>query len=612
MAWAFGIRRLFVGIAIALSFGAFFALAFHFNLLHTLQQHGSDLPFQAARLEQQSAHNESIIIVGIDEKSLEKLGHFPSWSRSYYAELIQILAEAGARVIVFDLLLAEPTPNDEELATAIRNADNVVLPVIGMTTGADSLVKRRLSQPSGFIRPVTILEQEAIALGHANVFPDADGVVRRIRVMLGEDDDAEPALAMAAVAKYLRRPNVIEVPIRDNTLLFAGRSLPVGSDKSMLINYIESSQAASGLANFHLISFVDVIDGDIDLNVFEDKMVIIGATASGLGDTFWSPVGKMAGVEIHAVAMHTILSGNFLQPVHPAINIVSILVLSLICGLLALRLKLLQAIPLTFSFIIAYILVAFTLFDSGTVLNFLYPPLAIIVTFAGINLYNITVERAEKSKIAETFGRYTSSAVADKILKALAEGDLKLGGEEQEVTTAFVDVRGFTGISEKMPPRKLVEALNTYLSVVIKVVQEHDGIINKFGGDSVMAIWNVPIPSENHALKATRAAISIQKAIAYLHVTDEELPPMEFGIAINTGKAVAGNMGSEERTEYSVIGDTVNTAAHLASLVPGGKIWIGAGTFELVSDSVRVKPLLPLSIKGKHEQIQAYEVEGIE
>ena len=132
MAWAFGIRRFFVGIAIALSFGAFLALAFHFNLLHTLQQRGSDLPFQAARLEQQSAHNESIIIVGIDEKSLEKLGHFPSWSRSYYAELIQILAEAGARVIVFDLLLAEPTPNDEELATAIKNADNVVLPVIGM------------------------------------------------------------------------------------------------------------------------------------------------------------------------------------------------------------------------------------------------------------------------------------------------------------------------------------------------------------------------------------------------------------------------------------------------------------------------------------------------
>ncbi len=609
MALAFGRRRFFVGMAIALSFGAFLALAFHFNLLHTLQQRGSDLPFQAARLEQQPAYNESIIIVGIDDKSLEKLGYFPSWSRSYYAELIQILAEAGARVIVFDLLLAESTPDDEDLATAIKDGDNVVLPVIGVTMGSDSLVKRRLTQSSGFIRPVAILEQEAIALGHANVFPDADGVVRRIPVMLGEGDDAEPALALATVAKYLRRPEVIESPIRDDVLLFAGRYLPVVRDRSMLINYMDSLHNASGLARFQHVPFVDVIDGNIDLNVFKDKMVIIGATASGLGDTFWTPVGEMAGVEIHAVAMHTILSGNFLKPIHPAVTIASIVLFSLICGLLAIRLKLLRAIPLTLSLLIVYFLVAFTLFDSGTVLNMLYPPLAIIITFAGINLYNVTVERTEKSKIAEIFGRYTSTAVADKILKTLVGGELKLGGEEQDVTIAFADVRGFTGISEKMPPGKLVEALNTYLSVIIKAVQENDGMINKFGGDSVMAVWNVPIPSENHALKATRAAVNVQRAIADLQANHKELLPMEFGIAINTGKALAGNMGSKERMEYSVIGDSVNTAAHLASFVPGGKIWIGAGTFELVRDLVRTKPLLPLSIKGKREQIQAYEIE---
>ncbi|MFC1931563.1 CHASE2 domain-containing protein [Chloroflexota bacterium] len=612
MAWAFKRRHFFIGIVISLSFGACLALAFHFNLLYTLQQRSSDLPFQAASLEKQSAPDESIIIVGIDDQSLEKLGHFPSWSRSYYAELTEILSKAGARVIVFDLLFAETAPYDEELTVAIEDADNVVLSVIGRTMGDDALVKRRLTQPSGFIRPISILEQAAISLGHANIFPDADWVVRRIPIVLGEGDDAEPALAMAAVAKYLRRPDVLESSIKDNVLLFAGRSLPLIRDKSLLINYIDSGSNASELAHFHIISFVDVIDENIDLNVFKDKIVIVGATASGLGDIFWTPVGKMTGVEIHAVAMHTILGGNFLRAIHPEITIASILVLSLICGLLALRLKLLQAISLTSSLLIAYFLVAFALFDRGIVLNMLYPPLAVVITFAGVNLYNVTIERTEKNKIAEMFGRYTSQSVADKILKTLMEGELKLGGEEQDVTVAFADVCGFTGISEKMPPEKLVEALNAYLSVIIKVVQENDGMINKFDGDSVMAVWNVPVPSANHALEATRAAVGIQRALADLRDKEKELPPMEFRIAVNTGKAVAGNMGSKERMEYSVIGDIVNTAAHLASLVPGGKVWIGAETFDLVSDFVRAKPLLPLPIKGKQEQIQAYEIEWIE
>ena len=599
-------------MAIALFFGILLSLAFHFNLLHTLQQRGGDLPFQAASLEQASAPSESIIIVGVDDTSLEKLGHFPSWSRSYHAELIQILNEAGARVIVFDLLFAEPTPSDEQLAAAIKDADNVVLPVIGMTMGADSLVKRRLTQASGFIRPIDILEQEAIALGHANVFPDGDGVVRKIPVVLGEEGDAEPALALAAVAKYLRRSEVVESPIKDNALPFAGRFLPVVSNRSMLINYMDGPHNASGLAHFHIIPFVDVVEGNTDLNVFKDKMVIIGATASGLGDIFWTPAGKMAGVEIHAMAMHTILSGNFLKPINSALTIAFILALSLLSGLLALRLKLLQAIPLTSSLLIVYLLIAFALFDNGIVPNVLYPPLAIVITFAGVNLYNVTMERAEKSKIAEMFGRYTSPAVAEKLLKTLAEGELMLGGEEQDVTVAFADVCGFTGISERVPPGKLVEALNTYLSAIIKVVHENDGMINKFGGDSVMAVWNAPLPSANHALQATRAAVIIQRAIAALRDGGEDLPALEFRIAINTGKAVAGNMGSKERTEYSVIGDTVNTAAHLASLVPGSKIWIGAETFELVKDAVRAKPLLPLAIKGKREQIQAYEIEWIE
>jgi len=198
--------------------------------------------------------------------------------------------------------------------------------------------------------------------------------------------------------------------------------------------------------------------------------------------------------------------------------------------------------------------------------------------------------------------------VVDKIL---AEGEMQLHGQEHEVTVAFADVRGFTSIAEKMPPDELVRVLNLYLSVIIDAVLQHDGMINKFGGDSVMAVWNVPVASEGHALLATKAMFRAQQAMKDLQEREMALPRMEFGIGINTGRVVAGNMGSEARREYSVVGDAVNTAARLAGLTPGGKVWIGADTLAQVKEGITARPLEPLSLKGKQELVQAYEVVAI-
>ncbi|MCK4964693.1 MAG: adenylate/guanylate cyclase domain-containing protein, partial [Dehalococcoidia bacterium] len=239
------------------------------------------------------------------------------------------------------------------------------------------------------------------------------------------------------------------------------------------------------------------------------------------------------------------------------------------------------------------------------------PPLAILGTFVGVNLFNITAERSEKREITKTFGRYVSSSVVEGILTALEEGDLNLEGQQQEVTVAFADVRGFTSMAENMQPEELVRVLNIYLSVVIKEVLRHEGMINKFGGDSVMAIWNVPTRCEGHALLATKAAIDAQHAIRELQRSDAALPKVDFSIGINTGKAVAGNLGSEDRLEYSVVGDVVNIAARLTSLAEGGKVWIGSDTYDLIRDYCVAKPLGTLELKGKRELIRAYEVVDI-
>jgi len=522
------------------------------------------------------------------------------------------LAEAKARVIVFDILFSEPASGDEELATSIRHAGNVILPVVYTPTVNNPTVTQGTIRSGGFLRPLEAFEEGATALGHANVVPDADGVVRKLPITLGKGDNYTPALALAAVAEYLRRPEVTESPIEGNVLPFAGRLIPISGNNEMLINYVGSPKGTGGTASFQTVSFVDVLNGEINPTLFQDKMVIVGATATGLGDTVWTPVGRMMnGVEVHASAYHTILSGNFLKSAPSSVTIASILVLALLCGLAVLRLSVRWATFSTLFLGIVYFLTALSFFDNGMVLNMLYPLLTIAGTFVGLNLYNFTSERSEKREITKTFGRYVSSPVVDKILAALGEGELKLGGEEHEVTVAFADVRGFTSLSEKIPPEELFRALNIYLSVIIKAVLKYGGMINKFGGDSVMAIWNVPMDSEGHALLATKASVSAQRAVRELQARETALPKMEFGVGINTGKAMAGNTGSEDRLEYSVIGDAVNTSARLASATPGGKVWISVSTFKQVEGYITAKQLDPIAAKGKRELVKAYEVVDI-
>jgi adenylate cyclase len=602
-------KRIAVGLIIATAIGIVLCLAFVFDLFYTYQQRGTDFYFQAANLHRNTEPQEDIVILSVDDKSLSDLGHILSWPRSHYARVIDALAEAKTRVIVFDLLFAEPAPGDEELATAIENAGNVVLPVISTSTSTGFASPRQLTLDGGFIEPLDIFQEAAAARGHANVNPDADGIVRRLSIALSNDNDYEPALALAAVAQYLRRPRAIESPVGDKALSFAGRSIPLAGNNEMLVNYMASPQGIGGIVNFPIVSLVDVLRGDADPSLFRDKIVIIGATASGLGDTFWTPIGSMiSGVEVHASAMHTILTGNFLKTAPSAITIALILLLALLCGIAVLYLRVLIASLAAISLCAAYFFVAFFLFDNGILLNTLYPPLSVITVFAGLNLHNLVAERSEKRKITDTFGRYISPPVVAEIMTNLKEGRLELGGKEHEVTVAFADVRAFTSISEEMAPAELVTLLNSNLTAIIEAVLKFGGMINKFGGDSVMAIWNAPLDCKGHPLLAIKAAMSAQSGVKKLNEKEKNTAGMQFGIGINTGKVLAGNLGSEDRLEYSVVGDAVNVAARLAGATPGGKVWIGADTYELVKDDVIAKPLKPLTVKGRREEVQAYEV----
>jgi adenylate cyclase len=603
-------KRFITGVLAAVAVGLVFCVISHFNLLHGIHLKSGDFLYRTADSDTTTGSDKPIVIVAIDDRSLEQLGRFSSWPRSYHSQLVNILAENGARIIAFDILFSEPSPDDDdELAASIKQAGNVILPFVGTMEVPPSAAMSEANGSGKIIKSLESFEKNALAVGHANISPDEDGIVRRLPILLANSEGYDTALALTAIAKYLRRPQIIESTVEDNYLSFAGRSIPLDDTNRMMINYTDNP-ASSG--DIIAVSYVDVLRNDFSPDTFNDKIVLIGVTAIGFGDTFWTPVGRiMSGVEIHARAMRTILSGDFLKPATAPVTYLSILLLAVLCGLAVLRFRVLWATLSTVFLGIIYILAAFYFFDRGIVVDMLYPPLAMAGAFVGVNLYSVTSEQLEKREIARTFGRYVSPSVAKKILNAVDEGSLRLGGEECTVSVLFADVRNFTGFSEKTNPQELVYILNRYLSEIIRVVLQHDGMVNKFGGDSIMAIWNVPVGCPEHALAAARAAVRAQQAVSELPEMEENLPKIEFGMGINTGNVVAGNMGSVDRLEYSVIGDAVNIAARLADTAPGGTVWIGAGTFELTQDYVSARPLAPLSLKGKREKYQAYEVIAI-
>jgi len=220
----------------------------------------------------------------------------------------------------------------------------------------------------------------------------------------------------------------------------------------------------------------------------------------------------------------------------------------------------------------------------------------------------VIAEQADRQLIKDLFGRYVSPQVATEIIGLADTGMLKLGGEQRTVSVLFADIRGFTEICERMLPGDVVNMLNSYLSIIMKRILDNEGTVNKFAGDNIMAMWNAPQFQEGHARSAVKSAWEAQQAIIERQSNDPSLPRVQFGIGINTGEVLAGNIGSAGRTEYTVIGDAVNMASRICSATPGGEIWIGPDTYRQIMGYVEVEELEPQSFKGKAEPVAVYRV----
>jgi adenylate cyclase len=554
----------------------------------------------------------NIVIAGIDDESLSVYGKWSEWSRDLHAQAVRNLTAAGAAAIGYDVVFADASPHDEQFAAALAGAGDVVLAVAGSgrTRSADKTVT--LSQ---FLTPTPALEQPAALTGHVNIVPDPDGKVRRVPLIVrGTGGQTYPELGLAVLFTLFHKEPPAAYARTGHDVDLLSRVIPVDASFSMRLNYAAAEKPVT------YISYSNIISGDFDASLVRNKIILVGMTATGDLDTWSIPASavRVPGVLIHAAAIDTILRTAFLTEAGMNVTLLIMLALTLAAaGLLSFfgtwrGTDVLKATAFAGGLLIAYVLICSLAAGRGYILNVLYPVLTIGVIYIGNTVYMVITEQNDKKFVKELFGRYVSPQVSHAIIDMANSGNLVMGGEEKEVTIFFTDIRSFTTLSEKMSPAEVVKMLNIALPIMINAITQHGGLVNKFAGDSLMGVWNAPQPEEAHAYLAVKAAWDAQQEIKAAASREPLLKGVYFGVGINTGNAIAGNVGSVGRSEYTVIGDAVNLASRICSVAPGGEILIGPATYELVKDKLAAEPQPAQMFKGKSQPIVTYRVTGLQ
>ena len=596
-------RRLWHALVLLIVGGFFSLLLFFIQPFHTF-----NLWFADQFLDSE-APSTNIVIGGIDDASLKTYGKWSEWHRSLHAQAITNLTNAGASVIGYDIVFTDSSPDDSALAEAITNS-KVVLAVAGtnrlsLSGGAVSFVN--------FLYPATPLEQACSNLGHVNVIPDSDGKVRRLPLFVDNTDGNRLPSFSLAILYTLFNKSVPEIfTMNDNKLNILMRNVPVDSSLCMRINYAVQDNSLPQ------ISYVDIVTDNFDHSLVKNKIVLIGMTATGDVDNWSVPNSsvRVPGVLVHAGAVDTILRTRFISEAGMSATLLIMLLFVLISAVFLPSFgtwywtDVLKGSGLIIGLLILYILSAAFLAGKGYILNILYPTLTLAVLYIANILFITIIEQRDKRFVKTLFGKYVSPQVSREIVRLANGGELKLGGEEREVTVLFADIRNFTTISEKMSPNAVVKMLNSCLPVLINAITENGGLVNKFAGDNLMGVWNAPQAQVEHSKLAVKAALEGQSKMSELCRRNPELSNVQFGIGINTGKALAGNVGSQGRVEYTVIGDEVNLASRICSVTPGGDVYIGPETYHQIEHEFSTEALQPQLFKGKTQPTRIYRVTG--
>jgi adenylate cyclase len=586
-------RSLAIGLGIGLL--TFFLAR---GVLSPLELFASDLLF---RIRGVNPEESPVILVAIDDASFTQNGLQWPWPRDYLARIVDGIATGDPKVIAIDVLFYEATTpdQDQELARALRDAGNVIL-VNNISSESQGGIT--ISQ---YNRPIPELDAVA-TLGLTNFPRDDDGKVRRLLAFQAHNDQLYFAWSMQAARLYLDAADFV---VRSANEVWIGDHR-VKLDNQLIVDFRGRTEDST----VPTYSAYQVVEGYVDPRVFEGKIVIIGATSPSLHDDYPTPYGgeAMPGAEINAHAIDTLLNSRYITSVGGVGHLAIAVLAGLIGALLTLRARPVAGLVIMGVLILLYSLMSFVLFiQARVIMPFVAPVLGmglVFITNTSIQLYE---EQRERARVRSLFDRYVSSAAIDQMLSQ--PDSYALSGQRREMTIMFSDIRGFTSLSEQLTPDQVVEILNHYLGVMTEIVFKHEGAIDKFEGDAILAIWNAPLEVKDHPTKAIQCAIEMAHRLSEMQqewaATGQRV--LRNGIGINTGMCFVGNIGSAQRMDYTVIGDTVNLAARLEALTKevGVQILFTRETRDKLTEDIRSRFVASATVKGREKPVEIYTVD---
>jgi adenylate cyclase len=444
------------------------------------------------------------------------------------------------------------------------------------------------------------------------MIPDSDGSNRWSPLVMKLKNNYYSALAISILMQYLDWP-MVSLNLESygvDSIKIGNITIPTDDHGRLLVNYMGPEKT------FPHYSIADIIKGRLPAETFRNKIVLVGATAVGIYDLRVTPFSAAyPGVEIHANVIDNILHQNFLlySSFIRLLDIIAIIAFGLIIGFVVPRLK---AVTGIFAFLVsigAFIAINLFVFSQFNIwMNLTYPLLTMIAIYFGVTIYRYVTEEREKKKIRGAFQYYLTASVINEMLKDPTK--LKLGGDKKDLSVLFSDIRGFTTISEKLTPEELVHLLNEYLTAMTDIVFKYDGMLDKYMGDAIMAVFGAPLDQPDHAKRACLTALDMLSELHRLQKKwqDEGKPVLNIGVGINSGDMVVGNMGSEMRFDYTVMGDMVNLGSRLEGINKeyGSNIIFSEFTYNAVKDSMCCRELDMVRVKGKKMPVKIYELLG--
>lgn len=574
-----------------------FVLAFivaFFDVFHSFDVILRDRLYQTHR-----GINNKIKILAIDDKTLQEVGPFGTWSRSVYADVIDKLGEYPA-VISLDIMIFGDM--DEQGDNALRESCEKSGRVIAGSYINYNTAYKTDENGDPYIDHFNIEEVEQpiiddiVKTGFVNAAPDDDGIVRSALLSAEADGTIYKSFAAQTYSAYCEHLGIEE---KNPALDSSGR---------MWISY------AGKPSDYEHIPLCSLLDGTVDPKVFTDCIVIVGAYASGLQDQFSVPAcaDQMFGAEIHANIVQGLLDGRYSVPVGRTASALAAAVVSCCVYIISRRFKMKLSIPAAILVSGGCVAAGVALNNSGTSFPILYAPLFAVLCCLINIVRKYAEEAAEKRKITAAFKKYVAPQVVEEIAKT-GNYHIKLGGENRDIAVLFVDIRGFTPMSESLEPEQVVDILNSYLNLTTNSIFSNGGTLDKFIGDATMAVFNAPFDLDDYVYKAVKTAWDIVCGGNAIESKFREKygKSVAFGVGVNCGPAVVGNIGCDFRMDYTAIGDTVNTAARLESNAKRGQVLISENVYLQVKDRVTVEPIGEIPLKGKSKGVFVYSLTGL-